>query len=173
MGAMPFLQLDFLTSELGRWLFAVWAVILVVCHMQYVHSRVDIGKTFVIAELVADLVGLTWMRNIVAADYPEMTGLHVFLFVHFVVHAASLVWSVVHWSSLDRHMIAFRRRELPAYAVASEWVYEQSDTALYAVLALKTLTSAPPPVAMAVVIGTSALFASKRLRGWLGGAVAS
>lgn len=166
MSAMPFVQLDFMTSELGRLLFVPWAIVLVICHMQYVHSPVDISRRFTVLELVADMIGLTWMRNLVAADFPDMLGLHVFLFVHFVVHVLSFVWSVVAWPSLDQHMRDFRRRKLAAPLVWSEWLYEQSDTALYTVLALRTLSTLSPVQAMPVVIALSMLAGSKRFKAW-------
>lgn len=163
---MPYFQHDFLVSDAGRLGFAVWAIVLVVCHMQYVHGAVDISKRFTVLELLADLVGLTWMRNLCAHDFPQLPGLQVFLFVHFAVHLLSLAWALLAWPSLDAHMRAFRRRQLPTAFVASEWLYEQSDTALYTVLALRILTQQGPVVAMVAVILVSALARSRRFRSW-------
>lgn len=166
MSDLPFLQLAFFTSELGRYLFVPWAITLVICHMQYVHSPVDISRRFTTLELVADIIGLTWMRNLIAADFPDLAGLHLFLFVHFVVHVLSLVWSLVAWPSLDKHMMDFRRRTLPAPFVWSEWLYEQSDTALYAVLAVRTLSTLSPEQVMPIVMGLSMLAGSRRFKAW-------
>lgn len=163
---MPYVSLPFFTSEAGRLLFLFYAVVLVGCHMQYVHSRVDITRRFTTLELVADLVGLTWMRNLCQELYPEQRGLQVFLFVHFVVHALSLAWALVGWASLSRHMQEFRRRKGHPLFVAAEWLYEQSDTALYFVLAMGTLTRLPPPVAMGLVIAASLLAGSAPLKRW-------
>ena len=88
------------------------------------------------------------------------------MFVHFVVHVMSLLWSLLHWTSLDVHMMEFRRRKLPAPLVYSEWLYEQSDTALYTVLAIRELSTLSPVQVMPVVMGLSVLAGSKRFKAW-------
>ena len=94
--------------------------------------------------------------------------LEVFLFVHFCVHVLSLVWSLASWSTLDKHMRDFRRREGNTLFIRLEWLYEQSDTALYFVLAMKVLSTLPPGIAMALVMATSILFATTGPKRWFG-----
>ncbi len=170
---MPYVQWSFFTSEPGQAIFVAYAITLVVCHMQYVHSRVDIGRAFTLGELAADLVGLTWMWNLCTHDYPESHGLQIFLFVHFVVHLASLGWALLGWRSLDQHMREFRRRQGNALFNGLEWVYEQSDTSLYLFLAMRIVTRLPVGYALPLIILASFAAGSAPLKNWFGRSAAS
>lgn len=144
-------------------LYVVYTAGVVVLHMEYVHRRrVEYTRSFILVQLAGDLLGFpaTWMM--LRHFRPEDHWINWFLGVHWVVHMLSLAWALLHWKSLKQHMLDFQARQLHPIFQATEFLYEQSDTALY--LATVAIVGATLPTwAMVVgIIACSTFFAAFR-----------
>lgn len=143
--------------------YLVFTLGLVVMHMEYVHrGPIRYSRSFILFQLTYDLLGFTSTWAMLAHLRPHERWIPWFLGVHAVVHFGSLGWALFHWRSLERHMLDFQARRLSPVAQASEFLYEQSDTALY--LSTMALVGATLPTwAMVVgVMSCSTLFAILR-----------
>ena len=143
--------------------YVLFTVGLIVMHMDYVHRRaMPYTRGFILFQLSCDLVGFTSTWVMLTHFRPEERWIPWFLGMHFVVHVASLAWALFHWESLRHHMVEFQARRLHPVVQASEFVYEQSDTALYlATVAIVGVTL--PTWAMVVcIVLVSAGFAAWR-----------
>ena len=131
----------------GKLTYLVLAVALVWVHMSYVHrAPLAWTRNGILFQLVADLAGFaaTWrMLEHLGRLEP---WIRAFLIVHVVIHAASLLWACVHWRSLEDHMRLFQSRKLNPVFAAAEFLYEQSDTALYLMTIALVVATVPASV---------------------------
>jgi hypothetical protein len=143
--------------------YLVLTLALVVMHMEYVHRRRSpYTRRFIVFQLGTDLVGFSSTYLMLTHFRPGERWIPWFLGVHFVVHVASLAWALLHWKSLQEHMVAFQARRLHPVVQASEFLYEQSDTALY-LSAVAIVGATLPTWAMAIgIMLCSTIFAAWR-----------
>lgn len=138
-------------------------VALVAMHMEYVHlRRFPYTRRFILAQLSMDLTGFASTWVMLHHLRPDERWIDWFLGVHFVVHVASLGWALLHWPSLEKHMIDFQARRLPPAFQASEFLYEQSDTALYLCAGALVALTLPLWALVPCIMCCSAAFAAWR-----------
>lgn len=143
--------------------YLVMTLGLVVMHMEYVHRRrMEYTRGFILFQLVLDLTGFTTTWVMLAHLRPEERWIPWFLGVHWVVHFGSVLWLLFHWKSLKQHMLDFQARRLPVVFQASEFLYEQSDCALYLVSVAIVAATLPVWAMVLGLITCSSLFAAWR-----------
>lgn len=150
--------------DLGwRVAYLIYTFGLVYLHMEYVHGRgVAYTRRFILFQLVTDLLGFVATWAVLARLRPGEGWVFVALGVHFVVHALSLGWALLGWPSLATHLRQFQGRALhPAFA-AAEFLYEQSDTAMYIVT--MAIVAADLPFWLACVVAVALSVAVAILR---------
>lgn len=143
--------------------YILFTVGLVGMHMEYVHRRrMPYSRGFILFQLACDLVGFTSTWLMLAHYRPEERWIPWFLGMHFAVHVASLVWALAHWESLRVHMLDFQARRLHPVFQAAEFLYEQSDTALYLVTVAIVAVTLPTWALVVGIILVSAGIAAWR-----------
>jgi len=148
-------------------LYCLWTAGLVMMHMEYVHRRpMGYTKGFIVFQLSADLTGFTTTWLMLSHLRPDEKWISWFLGMHLVVHVASLAWALFHWKSLQQHMLDFQARKLHPVFQASEFLYEQSDTALYLSTVAIVAVTLPTWGMMLGIIACSTLIAAFRTAGF-------
>lgn len=150
-------------------IWLIFAFGLVYMHMAYVHRPpLPWTRPVILGQLSCDLVGFVTTYAMLSHHRPGETWVFVFLAVHFVVHVLSLGWALFGWPSLRDHMRDFQARTLPPSFSASEFLYEQSDTALYLVTMAIVASTLPIGLLVPLCMTVSALVAVLRPTAGLG-----